>query len=80
MYPAFNADSFKEESFKAFRNTPIDEQMAIFSDSDWVMRAALDQPPVGQERGMKSADEKTVDAGKDVGKDGRLGKSHENWP
>lgn len=44
----------------ALENTPADQPLAIFSDSGWVVRAALEWLPLWRERGMQSADGKPV--------------------
>ncbi|XP_068799027.1 protein NYNRIN-like [Struthio camelus] len=44
----------------ALENTPVDQPLAIFSDSGWVVRAALEWLPLWRERDMQSADGKPV--------------------
>lgn len=44
----------------ALENTPADQPLAIFSDSGWVVRAALEWLPLWRERDMQSADGKPV--------------------
>ncbi|XP_072718425.1 protein NYNRIN-like [Ciconia boyciana] len=44
----------------ALENTPADQLLAIFSDSGWVVRAALEWLPLWRERDMQSADGKPV--------------------
>jgi len=44
----------------ALENTPADQPLAIFSDSGWVVRVALEWLPLWRERDMQSADGKPV--------------------
>lgn len=44
----------------ALENTPSDQPLAVFSDSGWVVRAALEWLPLWKERDMQSADGKPV--------------------
>ncbi|XP_029769116.1 uncharacterized protein LOC115271348 [Terrapene carolina triunguis] len=44
----------------ALENMPADETVAIFTDSEWVLRAIVTWMPQWQKRGMKSADGKYI--------------------
>ncbi|KAG6938825.1 hypothetical protein G0U57_004473, partial [Chelydra serpentina] len=48
----------------ALENTPVDNRVVIFTDSERVLRIVVERTPQWKKRGTRSADKPTAHAGK----------------